>query len=95
MACLGGVVGLVAVGGARRHDDAQVPPQLLQRRAAHEEPPIIDHVDAQVRAQDEDLRLRAALALARHYGVEDCLRVSIDDSYRKLLAQGHITSSNE
>ncbi len=39
--------------------------------------------------------LRAALALARHYGVEDQLRSSIDDSFHKLLAEGYIASLNE
>lgn len=34
-------------------------------------------------------------ALARHYGVEDRLRVSIDESYRKLLEEGYIASPNE
>ncbi len=34
--------------------------------------------------------LRAALAVARHYGVEQHLRDSIDASYRQLLAQGYI-----
>lgn len=38
---------------------------------------------------------RAALAIARHYGVEDRLRVSIDESYRKLLEEGYIASPNE
>jgi NTP pyrophosphatase (non-canonical NTP hydrolase) len=51
--------------------------------------------DAGVLAKEIQDVLRAALALARHYGVEGRLRVSIDDSYRKLRAEGHITSPNE
>jgi NTP pyrophosphatase (non-canonical NTP hydrolase) len=39
--------------------------------------------------------LRVALAVARHYGVEDHLRDSIDESYRQLLAEGYIAHPNE
>ncbi len=51
--------------------------------------------DPQVLAKEIQDVLRAALALARHYNVEDRLRVSIDESYRKLLAEGYIASPNE
>lgn len=34
-------------------------------------------------------------ALAWHYGVEDRLRISIDESYRKILEEGYIASPNE
>ena len=47
----------------------------------------------QVLAEEIQDVLRAALA--RHYGVEDRLRVSIDESYRKLLEEGYIASPNE
>lgn len=47
----------------------------------------------QVLAKEIQDVLRAALA--RHYGVEDRLRVSIDESYRKLLEEGYIASPNE
>jgi NTP pyrophosphatase (non-canonical NTP hydrolase) len=51
--------------------------------------------DPQVLAKEIQDVLRAALALARHYGVEERLRVSIDENYRRLLAEGYIASPNE
>jgi NTP pyrophosphatase (non-canonical NTP hydrolase) len=39
--------------------------------------------------------LRAALAVARHYGVEGQLYASIDESYCKLLAEGYSTNPSE
>lgn len=47
----------------------------------------------QVLAKEIQDVLRAALA--RHYGVEDRLCVSIDESYRKILEEGYIASPNE
>lgn len=51
--------------------------------------------DPHVLAKEIQDVLRAALALARHYGVEDRLYTSIDESYRKLLAEGYITNPSE
>jgi NTP pyrophosphatase (non-canonical NTP hydrolase) len=51
--------------------------------------------DPRVLAKEIQDVLRAALAVARHYGVEDCLRASIDDSYRNLLAEGYLVRPNE
>jgi hypothetical protein len=39
--------------------------------------------------------LRAALAVARHYGLEDRLRASIDESYQRLVADGYLPTSSE
>ena len=35
--------------------------------------------------------MRAALSVARHYGIENELAFSIDDSYEKLLREGFIS----
>lgn len=35
--------------------------------------------------------LRAALSIARYYGIEDELAFSIDDSYEKLVRDGYIS----
>lgn len=51
--------------------------------------------DPEMLAKEIQDVLRAALALARHYGVEDRLYASIDESYHTLLAEGYITNPSE